>query len=114
MPAAAPGTETLSIGRDDGSTLAVTLHYDPATRAWADPAVTAEGTGGAVLIMHISFGAGQDAVWLAVQADVPIAAAMLTAMGMADRDVPTAVTLLAAVPLGGPMAPAVLPTGPGT
>lgn len=112
MPAAAPGTETLAIARDDGSTLAVTLHYDPATRAWADPAVTAEGTGGAVLVMHIFYGGGQDTVWLAVQADVPIAAAVLSALGMVDRDAPTSVTLLAAVPPG-PMGLAVMLKDPG-
>jgi hypothetical protein len=82
MPAAPPGTETLIIPTGDGATLAVTLHYDPDTRAWSDPAITADGDGGAVL--YLSLGDGSPAV-LAVQAGVPITAAVLAAVGSTGR-----------------------------
>lgn len=82
MPAAPPGTETLIIPTGDGATLAVTLHYDPDTMAWSDPAVTADGEGGAVL--SLATGGGATAV-LAVQAGVPITAAVMAAVGSAGR-----------------------------
>jgi len=82
MPAAPPGTETLIIPTGGGTTLAVTLHYDPDTRAWSDPAITADGDGGAVL--YLSLGDGTAAA-LAVQASVPITAAVLAAVGSAGR-----------------------------
>jgi hypothetical protein len=82
MPAAPPGTETLTLPTGDGQALAVTLHYDPDTRAWSDPAITADGDGGAVL--YLATGDGSTAV-LAVQAGVPIAAAVMAAVGSAGR-----------------------------
>lgn len=82
MPAAPPGTETLIISTGDGALLAVTLHFDPDTAAWADPAVTAEGTGGGVLYLTL---AGGGTAALAVQAGVPIAAAVMAAVGSTGR-----------------------------
>lgn len=82
MPAAPPGTETLIIPTGNGATLAVALHYDPDTRTWSDPAITADGEGGAVL--YLATGDGSTAV-LAVQADVPIAAAVMAAVGSTGR-----------------------------
>lgn len=82
MPAAPPGTETLILPTIDGETLAVTLHYDPDTLDWSDPAVTADGAGGAVL--HLATAAGTTAV-LAVQAGVPIPVAVMGAVGSAGR-----------------------------
>lgn len=95
MPAAAPGTETLSLTRDDGSALAVTLHYDPASRAWADPAVTAEGAGGGVLC--VDPGRGDGGAVIAIEAGVPIPAAVLVAFGFPDRAADMAVTLSARI-----------------
>lgn len=98
MPAAAPGTETLSIARQDGTALAVTLHYDPATRDWADPAVDVAGDGGGVL--YLDPGDGGGAV-MAVQAEVPVPAAVLAALGFPARTDQLRVTLLASVPQPG-------------
>lgn len=82
MSAAPPGTETLNIPIGDGETLAVTLHYDPDTRAWSDPAITAAGDGGGVL--YLATVDGSIAV-LAVQAGVPISAAVVAAAGSDGR-----------------------------
>jgi len=83
MPAAPPGTETLSLARPDGSTITATVHYDPDTRAWADPAVTVDGAGSAVL--YLNNGAG----WLVpvpIQAGIPMSAAVIIAAGVPDCD----------------------------
>lgn len=82
MPAALPGTETLILPTGGGEPLAVALHYDPDTLDWSDPAVTADGAGGAVL--HLATADGRTAV-LAVQAGVPIAAAVMGAVGSTGR-----------------------------
>lgn len=81
MPAAPPGTETMSITRADGSSIAATVHYNPDTRAWQDPAVTVDGTGSAVL--YLNPGAGPIAV--PIQADIPVTAAVIIASGIPDR-----------------------------
>jgi hypothetical protein len=81
MPAAPPGTETLSITRPDGSAITATVHYDPDTRAWDDPAVTVDGTGAAVLYVN----PGSGPVAIPVQAGIPVTAAVVIASGAADR-----------------------------
>lgn len=82
MSAAPPGTETLILPTGDGGTLAVTLHYDPETGAWSDPAVTANGDGSAVL--YLADGDGVT-VALAVHAGVSIAAAVMAAVDCTGR-----------------------------
>jgi len=82
MTAAPPGTEILSISRPDGSAITATVHYDPDTRAWADPAVTVDGAGSAVLYLDNSEG------WLIpvpIQAGIPMSAAVIIAAGVPDR-----------------------------
>lgn len=82
MPAAPPGTETLSISRPDGSTITATVHYDPDSLAWADPAATVDGTGSAVLYLDNGDG------WLVpvpIQAGIPVTAAVVIASGVAAR-----------------------------
>lgn len=81
MPAAPPGTETVSITRADGSGIAATVHYDPDTRAWRDPAVTVDGSGSAVL--YLNPGTGPIAV--PIQAGLPVTAAVIIAAGIPDR-----------------------------
>jgi hypothetical protein len=80
MSAAPPGTETVSIARADGTSIAVTVHYDPATRAWSDPAATVDGTGGAVLVLNTP-----GPVPMPVQAGIPVSAAVMIATGVPDR-----------------------------
>lgn len=81
MPAAPPGTETMAITRADGSSLAATVHYDPGTRAWLDPAVTVDGAGSAVLYLN----PGTGPVPVPLQAGIPVSAAVLVATGIPDR-----------------------------
>lgn len=81
MPAAPPGTETVSITRADGSSISATVHYDPDTRAWRDPAVTVDGSGSAVLYLN----PGTGPVPVPVQAGIPVSAVVLAAMGIPDR-----------------------------
>ena len=82
MPAAPPGTEILSITRPDGSSITATVHYDPDTRAWADPAVTVDGTGSAVL--YLDNGEGWQ-IPVPIQASIPMTAAVIIAAGVPDR-----------------------------
>lgn len=81
MPAAPPGTETVAITRADGSSIAATVHYDPDTRAWQDPAVTVDGTGSAVLYLN----PGPGPVPVPLQAGIPVTAAVIIATGIPDR-----------------------------
>lgn len=81
MSAAPPGTEAVSITRADGSTITATVHYDPDTRAWMDPAVTVGGSGSAVL--YLNPGSGPIAV--PIQAGIPVTAAVIVAAGVPDR-----------------------------